>query len=52
MVELLLIMMGKAVSKSTTIPSQPLFKGKFFLKNKIIKDDFASSESPEVRIKH
>jgi hypothetical protein len=30
--QLLLIMMGKAVSKSTTTPSQPLFKGEIFAK--------------------
>jgi hypothetical protein len=32
MVELMLIMMGKAVSKSTIAPSQPLFKGESFAK--------------------
>jgi hypothetical protein len=30
--QLLLIMMGKGVSKSTTTPSQPLFKGENFAK--------------------
>jgi hypothetical protein len=32
MVELLFIMMGKRVSKSTTAPSQRLFKGENFAK--------------------
>jgi hypothetical protein len=32
MVELLHIMMGKVVSKSTTTRSQPLFKGEKFAK--------------------